>query len=158
MGKKPVTEAANYDELLNRSWDEIPEPKTLPGGNWLLELRNIAYKGPTDTANAKVLVFLTPKQPSEDVDSSALADLGDEYDVSENQIVHTFWVEHQRDWQAVRNFLTMLGVDMKGKSQIESFKAAKGGEIMGYLDERTYTNSAGQLVTENIVKAFSPLE
>ncbi len=41
----------DYDDILNRTWDEIPEPKLLPGGGWALKGGNLdltailCYKG-----------------------------------------------------------------------------------------------------------------
>src|SRR5690606_4101030 len=129
--------ADDYDDILNRSWDDIPIPQVLPLGSYLLRNRNVTYKPATDTASARVLFFYNVREPMDDVDADALAELGEDYDLSTNQVVASFFVESARDWDTVRNHLALHGVDLSGKTIREAFKEVRGKEVVAYLDQRT---------------------
>lgn len=153
--------ADNYEALLNRGWDEIPQPKTLPVGSWLLKARNAAYiAGDVDQGKSpRVVFFYTPKEPMNDVDSAELSALGNDYDLASNQITKTFFIESNRNWDDVRNFLNLHGVETKGKTQIESLKAFKGTEIVSYLGVKTFTDKqTGNVRVDNEPKSFAKVE
>lgn len=153
-----MSEATYQEEILNRSWGEIPEPKTLPGGSWLLKTRNASYVPAKDDNNAKALFFYVPREPMNDVSESELADLGADYDYSANQVVFTIWLEGPRDWDNLRKHLEKSGVDVSKGTVLDSLKAAKGTEIVGYLGSRTFTNRAGEVQVENTVSNFIKAE
>jgi hypothetical protein len=153
-----MPQTQEYDAILSRSWDEIPESQTLPDGSYLLRGRNAAYVGGKGDNSPKVLFFFSVKEAMDDVDSEALAALGDDYDLSDNQIVATFWIEGNRSWNDVKEFLKKAGVETKGKSQQQSLKDFKGAEIISFLKARTYTNSIGEVKVENYPTQFAAVE
>lgn len=152
--KEPVE---SYDDILDRTWDEMPETKVLPDGDWLLKGRNAAFVAPKGDGNAKVLFFYTPEQAMEDVDPSALEALGEDYDLKDNQIVFTIWIENNRDWQAVRRHLAKHGVDPTLTIR-EQFKKFRGTETIARVGLRTFTNAAGESVPENTASDFREVE
>lgn len=149
----------SYDALLNRSWGEIPEPKTLPVGSWLLKGRNVAYLPAKGEGNPRVLFFYTPKEPMDDVRPEELAELGDDYDYANNQIVKTIWVESNRDWATVKAHLALHGVDVSnGRSQKDTFKDFKGTEVIAYLETKAFTTAGGETKIDNDPVKFAKVE
>ena len=154
-----MSEAENYDDILDRSWDDVQKPQVLPDGSWKLNCRNASYvAAPAEDKSAKVLFFYEAVEPMDDVDVDALNALGDEYDISENDLVATFWVNKGKDWDKVRNHIKRHGIDVTGMTFKESFEAVRGGEIIGYLGTRTYENRAGLEVTDNEIIDFAEIE
>lgn len=152
---------SDYKDILNTSWDEIPEPEVLPLGSWLLRVKGAKYFEPNEEkeTSARVMFILGAKEPMNDVSQAELEALtAKNYDITQNRIFYTIWMEDGAAWQQVRVFLKRLGVDLSGKSPKESLKDARGKEIVGFLDTRTYTNGAGAVVTENVISSFAQPE
>lgn len=143
-----------YESLLDRSWDEIPEVKALPVGSYRLRGRNASYKAGDGDKNPFFLFVYEVREPMDDVDEDALADLGPDYDVQENRVFHRIWVETGADMDGVRKHLAKHNVPLGGTIK-DSLKAFKGTEVIAYLDQRVFENSAGETVTENNAKSFS---
>lgn len=148
----------DYTEILSRSWDDIPEPKTLPVGSWRLRGRNAAFLPAKGEASPRVLFFYEAQEPMDDVDTVALDTLGADYDLAENDIVATFWVQRSKDWDAVRKHLALHGIETSGKSQKETFDAFKGSEVIAYLNEKSYTNDQGVTSVSNVPSNFAKAE
>lgn len=160
------TEVADYGDILDTVWDDIPEDKLLPTGSWLLKGRNAAYVAPSEKSdgsviNGKVLFFYTPKSPQEGVDAGELEDLGPEYDVTENQVTYTIWVEFNRDWDKVRKHLALHGVTVEGQPIKKSLKDFKGTEVVAHVDVGTFDRKSNGLiekVTQNVATDFRAVE
>lgn len=153
-----MAEASYQEEILNRSWDEIPVPKLLPVGSYLLKTRNASYLAGKDENSPKALFFYVPKEAMDDVDGAALDDLGADYDFNANQIVFTKWLESPKDWDELRQHLAKHGVSTEGRSLKETLKDVKGTEVIAYLNTRNFQNRAGETVTENNPTAFVKVE
>lgn len=160
MARTTDTEdTGDYGDILNRSWNEIPEPQTLPNGSWVLKGRNASYVAAREEGkNSKVLFFYTPTEPTDDVDREALAELGDGYDISQNQIAYTIWIEFAKDWDKVRKHLAKHGVDVDSMTIDQSLKAFKNTIVVANLEQRSYTNNAGETVLENSPSNFAAVE
>lgn len=153
-------EVSNYDDILDRSWDEIPEVETLPDGTYVLKGRNAAYSGPkTEGQNGKVLFFYKVDSPIE-VDAEALASLGADYDIRENEAVFTIWIEGMKDWDAVRDHLALHGVDVADFANIRETlkKGFKGTKVAAQLSTNVYTNKTTNVTTiSNVPSNFASL-
>lgn len=148
--------ASDYDEILNKQWDEIPDDVILPDGQYLLRVQRGAYIAPKGDNSAKVLFFMSVQEPLDDVDTDALNALGDDFDITQNEVVYTVWVEKNRDWKKVARFIDLLGVDTAGKSILDTLKTGVvGASIVGRLGVRTFENRDGTTGTENSVSDFS---
>jgi hypothetical protein len=162
MARKKQTEADQTEDLgniLDRTWDDFPEEQTLPEGTWRLVGRNAAYMPPRDEGqNGKVVFFFIPKDAKEDVDADALAALGPDYDVTENEVTTTIWIERNRDWANVKSVLAALGVDTDGKTLKEQFKGVRGAEVDAYVTTRSYNRADGSTVTQNVANQFQAAE
>lgn len=150
-----MSEDASYEDILNQSWDDIPEIKPLPVGSYLLRGRNASYKPGKGDTSAYFMFVYSVKEPMSDVNDEELAELGNNYDVTENRIFHRIWVETGADMDAVRRHLVKHGVNTDGKSLGDSLKDFKGREIVAYLDTRTYENAAGEVVVTNDAANFA---
>jgi hypothetical protein len=152
--------AEKYSELLSRSWDDIPEPKVLPEGTWLLKGRNVAYfpENEEKEKSARVAFFYEAKEPMDDVDAEALTSLGENYDFANNDIVKQFFINRDKDWATIRTFLGKHGIDTKGKTQQAAFDAFKGAEVFAYLGTKVFTDSSGVTRTDNDPSNFTSVE
>lgn len=147
---------SKYNEIVNRSWDDIPEPQLLPQGSWLLRGRNVAIFPPKeDGAATRVAFFYEAKEPMDDVPQTELDALGADYSYAENDIVKQFFINRNKDWDNVRKHLELHGISTKGKSQPETFDAFKGTEVVAFLQTKTFVNGAGQQVTDNDPTSFA---
>ena len=149
----------NYESLLKQTWGEIPDKKTLPVGSWRLRGRNASFKEAVDDLSASFMFVYAPVEALDDVSPEGLAELGDDYEVSNNRIFAKFWVETSVDFDAVRKHLAKHGNNVADDLSIEeTLKAFKDTEIISYLDVKTYTNRAGEEVEDNDAKSFAPVE
>lgn len=151
-------ESGSYEDILDRQWDNIPKAQILPEGSWLLKSRNASFIAPKGENSPVCLFVFAPKEPFDDVSAEELEALGTDYDVTTNRIFYRKYVETAADWDDVRELLTKMGVDLKGKTIRASLKEVKGSEIVGYLKQRSYQNDAGQTKVENTVSNFAVVE
>lgn len=149
----------NYEALLNKSWKELADYKLVPSGSWLLRGRNAVYmaRKEEDEGSDKVLFFYQAKEAMDDVDAEEIAALGD-YDISKNDVTVQFWASKPKDWQRIQEHLKLHGIDVDSLGPVEALKAFSGTEVIGFVDTRTYKNNAGQMVTDNTVTQFAPVE
>lgn len=149
---------SDYADIADLSWDNIQEPKTLPVGTYLLKLRNAVFQPAKDADKSPVVMFVhVPKEAMEDVKGDELEALGDNYEIGENKIFTRIFIEDGSSWAAVRNLLVKHGLKVSGNIQ-ESLKAAKGAEVLGYLDQDRFTRKDGTVGTGNKVTEFAPVE
>lgn len=149
---------SDYTDILKTSWDEVPEPKTLPVGSYLLRGSNISFqKAKEEGKNPTVMMVFQPKEAMDDVSQDELQALGANYEVAENSIFHRVYIERKSDWDKVRKILVKMGVPLEGSLE-ESFKHFRGAEVIGYLDVNNYTDKDGNAKTQNVIKEFAPLE
>lgn len=149
---------SDYADIAELSWDEIQEPKTLPVGTYLLRLRNAVYQAAKEADKSPVVMFVhVPKEAMDDVNSDELSALGAEYDIGENKIFTRIYIEDGSSWDQVRKLLAKHGVEAKGKIE-ESLKAAKGAEVLGYLNQRAFARKDGTQGVANNVTEFAPVE
>lgn len=148
-----------YSDILNRNWDSIPVPQLLPVGTWLLRGRNVALFPPKEEGQSmRVAFFYEAKEPMDDVQQSELDALGEEYSYAENDIVKQFFINRNKDWDAVRRHLALHGIDTAGKEQSETFKEFKNAEVLAYLGTKTFTDQGGTTKTENDPTTFAKVE
>lgn len=154
-----MSEVNDYNDLLNASWDEIPEQKLTPNGSWLLRGKNASFVAPKGDANGRVLFVYSPKDPIE-VDSDAIAELEAEgYDVGDNQLFYTVWIERNSDWDKVRKHLAKHGIDDSSQTIAQSLKAFRNTQVVGHVGVRTFTRKGSTETTiENTVDNFAAVE
>jgi hypothetical protein len=148
---------ADYADILNKSWDEIPEVVPVPKGSYLLKGQNATFQpAKGEDGSPSVLFVYRVKEPMDDVDTGELAALGDNYDLEANRIFTRFWINDGSDWDKVRKHLTKHGVPLKGNIA-DSLKEFKGAEVVAFVDQRNFTDNAGQSQTENTAANFTPV-
>lgn len=149
------------DDILNQAWDELPEEKILPGGDWLLKSKNAAFIKSKDADKSdKVLFFVTAVEPGESVDEERLAELGD-YDVSISALNAQVYIEKPSDWKKkIVPILEAFGVEMEGKTIGQALKAFKNGRAMGTLTEETYEDKQTHetVPVNRVLPKFSKIE
>lgn len=152
--------ANTYEDVLNTAWGNIPQPKTLPVGSYALVGRNATYQPrKSDDKSDAVLFVYGVREPMEDVDSDALSELGDDYDLNNNTIFHRIYVETSLDWDKVRAHLNKHGVETpQDKTLGDALKEFKGTEVVAFLNQRSYVNAAGEAKVDNSPTGFIPVE
>lgn len=148
----------NYEDILSMSWDQIPVVKLLPVGSYLLRSRSASFQPAKEAGkNASVMFVYTVKEPMDDVKTEELADLGEGYDLDANRIFKRFYIETAADWDQVRKHLVKHQVELTG-SILETLKTVKGHEVIGYLEQRSFVNAAGEAQQNNEAVTFAPVE
>lgn len=149
----------SYDDLMNMSWDEIPDTKVLPVGTWRLRGKSVSYKEAKDGDSNPYFMFVyTPQEPGEDVDADDLMELGADYVLSNNKVFFRMWVEGPSDMKAVMRHLAKHGIDVESGNIGDSLKAFKGTEVMAELTQRTFTDNSGDERVENDAQKFAAVE
>lgn len=148
----------DYDDILNRTWDDIPEPVLLPGGSWLVVGQTAGLVKPKDEGGKlKVLFNLKAKEPVQ-VAQEELDELGD-YDITINDLQYTVYIESAADWDKVRKFLEIFGVEMSGRivggdGKLTFAKAFRGAEAVAEVGQRNYTNQDNEVIWQNSLSKF----
>lgn len=151
--------SGDYEDILNRSWDEIPEPEILPVGSYRLKSRGATFmEAKSDSQNDRVMFIYSAMEPLPDVDADALAALGD-YDISQNRLFYTVWIEGVQDWDKVRKHILKHNLEVVEKeTPFETFKRMKGTEVIAWIDQRSYENKSGEMVESNDPTQFARVE
>lgn len=153
----------NYEDLQNATWEEIPEAKLLPGGQWLLKGRNVGYMKPKKEGDsAKVLFFYKAKEPVS-VNAEDLEELGADYDLDINDLTYTVYIESAADWDKVRKHVAQLGIELSGalfddKGKLRVSKEFKDAEVVATVGQRSYENDAGETIWQNNLSGFQKVE
>ncbi len=150
----------SYEDILGRSWGDIPEIMLLPVGTWRLRARNATLIRPKQPDQSHViLITYTPMEPLDDVDVEEIAELGDGYDWAANRLFARFWVEDGADWDKVRKHFTLLGIDCpQGETIQETLKRVKGAEINSYVGVESYKNAQQEMEHRNNVSGFTAVD
>lgn len=148
-----------YEDLLKSGWNELPDPKVLPEGSWLLKkTRGSYFKEDEDRGlSARVSFEFKPVEPMDDVDAEEIDKLGPDYDIGENRVEYTIFVERSADWKRkVLPFLAKLGVGVDPNEDPRETvkKRGNGNTIIAYLGTRTFTTRDGEVVEQNTAKQF----
>ncbi len=159
-----MTEKAelSYETILARGWDNIPKPKFLPDGSYRFRCASAkAIQPKTPDGNTRVSIGFEPQEPMEDVDTEALAALGEGYDIAENTIWVTIWLQRATDYAKLRNIMEKCGLnldDYVGKDGFEnSLKALKNTECIGVVINGFDKDATGAQVPVNKITTFSDL-
>lgn len=149
---------SDYSDIANLSWDEIQEPKVLPVGTYLLKGRNARFQPAKDADKSPVVLFVfAPKEAMADVKTDELEALGNEYDITENKVFHRVYIEDGSSWAVVRNILAKMGVEVEGKIE-DTLKKVKGQDVLGYLNQNTFTRNDGTVGVANNITEFAAVE
>ena len=149
----------SYEEILQKSWAELPEAKMLPDGSYRLRCTGAKVMPPKQADHsAQALFVYEPQEPMDDVNADALAALGADYDFSENVIYARFWLSKASDWDKVRKHLAKHGINPTDFDSVDaSLKAVKNTELIGYVVARTFADKSGAVQQENVVQTFIEL-
>jgi hypothetical protein len=151
----------NYEDLLDKSFDEIPEPQVLPVGSWRLEGRNATFQAPKEAGKSATVLFVyKAKEPMDDVDEDELAKLGEDYDYGLKPIFVRIWLESGADFDKVRKHLKNHGISLEGGKSIKDIlkEDFRGTEVIASLDKRSFVNGVGEEQEENTATMFVPAE
>lgn len=153
---------SDYADIANLSWDEIQEPQVLPVGSYLLKLSNASFQPSKDADKSPVVMFVyKAKEAMEDVNTEELEALGAEYDISENKIFHRIYIEDGSSWDQVRKHIAKHFPEdeapPKGKV-VDTLKALKGAEIVGYLNQQSFKRKDGTQGMSNNATEFGRVD
>jgi len=145
----------DFEEMLNKTFDDLQDDKPLEG-EFLLAARNAVYMAPrSEDGSAKVLVFYNPVEPMDDIATELVETFEEDYDFTENEVVHTVWLDKNRDWKGLKTFIAKHeGADMDGTIIDVIKKGLRGAQVVAELYPEEYENSFGELTTETRARAF----
>ena len=154
--------SSDYDLSLDRSADEVSEPKLYPDGTWKLRCVGTFFRKDNDDHDVVNFIYIG-KEPMTnedgdllDVDAGELEEAGNDYDG--NRLFKKFTIETKRDQFDLKKHIAMHGVDVNNTHSLKELaKECRGYEIAGYLGRRSY-ESGGVTKTDNTVKSFFPID
>jgi len=145
----------DYNDVMNKGWDELPETQLTPRGTYRLKARSVAEVLPKEKgASGKVLVTYTPVEAMDDVDEAAMqAFEAAGLDVRDQEIVVTFWLGKVKDWHRLKAHIALHGVDLSQfrDNKRDALKAMKGCEIMATVQPRKFTVNKEERVEDTAV-------
>lgn len=157
----------SYEDILNMTWEDVPDAVTLPVGPYKVKGKFLSFKQAADEGqNDRFSLTFVVQGPLEGVDEDALAELGDDYDYSANQVEKTLWIDSKASWGDVRKTLLNVGVEPSGNIFEPDGKINKGlqrsfrnVEIGAHLGERTYPDKeTGEMKSVNTLSKFIALD
>lgn len=148
--------SGDFESILDRSLDEVTEPKLYPTGTWRVRCVGVSAKKSEDGADQFQLAFIGVA-PEQDVDEDELAAIP-EGALDGQKIWVRRTIESNADAYNFKRMLEAFGVDTKGLSGKEAVQSMKGREALGYVGLRTYTDSQGEAREDNTLKQFVPLD
>jgi hypothetical protein len=154
----------SYEDILNMTWEDVPEAVTLPVGPYRVKGKFLSYRAAADEGqNDRFSLSFVVQGPLEGVDEDALAQLGEDYDFAANQVEKTVWIENRASWGEVAKTLRTVGVEPSGSIFEQDGKVSKalqrafrGVEVGAHLGERTYEKD-GEMRTTNTLSKFIAL-
>lgn len=148
--------SGDFENIMTRTWDEIPEPSLYPTGTWRLRIVS-SFKGEDDNGHDTFTFYFVGVEALNDVDPGELAEAQEGLDGV--RVQNRFVIESVADLDKMRKFLTMAGVDTRGLTPEESAKEAKGHELLGYIRTKSYqSKKTGKTETINTVAQFAPVD
>jgi len=131
----------DFSDILDRSVDEIEEPKALPMGTWRFSITNGKIKpnnregGPVGEA----LFMCKPLEAMDDVSEVELEVLGDQLDSTTAFHKIAIW-ERRDEWNIIR-FLKLVGHELEEGDKLgDSVAKAKGYEFTAYVMHKPNPN------------------
>lgn len=112
-----MSEPANYDALYDQSIRDLPKPKNLPAGHYVLKLNALFFNPREGDKAPMVNPRFTAVKPLGDVNKNELAALGEGYNFGLNDEIRVggeslmFWGS-VRQQAAVKEFLEVFGVEL----------------------------------------------
>lgn len=153
--------ANDYADIAKTTWAELPEPKILPDGSWLIRLRGARIdKAQEADKKDRVQFTYSVREPMDDVDVEALRALGDDYDVSINRVYYTVFIDDPSSWRSkVKRHIELHGVEVDESQPIaETLKAVRGKDVVAYLTTRTFQAKDGSQAEANEASNFTKVE
>lgn len=154
---------SDYEDLLNKSWDEIPDPQNLPSGQWHVKGTNAALVKPREEGQSlKVLLTFRAVRPV-NVAEDLLEEMGD-YDFTANDLQYTQYIEGAADLAKLRKLLAKsFGIEVEGgiidgNGKLSFAKAFRDAEAIAEIGERSYQDSNGNTVFQNTIGKFQAIE
>lgn len=145
----------DFEELLNKSFDEIPEEVPLvPAGTWTLQGIGNSYKEASDGMPAQASLGFTLAAPTDDVDPDKLAAFGD------NWKGMRFWKRYRfesvAEIVALKNDLKKLGIEGSAslKDMLTNSKLIRGRQVLGSVGIASYKSKNRGQVVENQIGAL----
>lgn len=157
--------SGDYDDILNRSWEEIPSEQVLPIGHWVVRAKNAAFIRPKEEGkHSQVFFSYVAYQPTDDVDEAELEELVNSgYDISITRLSHTIFIETAADWSKVKDHLASHGLTMSGKIFDDKGKLAfnadfRKTEVTAYLDQDHWEDKVTKKTKwKNTLSDFKPV-
>lgn len=148
----------DYSDIANLSWSEIQEPKVAPVGSYLLRGSNAVFQPSKEEGqNPRVMFVHTVKEAMDDVSVSELEELGADYDLTENKVFTTVFIEDGSSWKRVQRILEAHGIETSGKV-LDDLKKVKGADVIGYLEKNSFKRKDGSYGENNQVTEFAKVE
>jgi hypothetical protein len=146
----------DFEDLLDKSFDEVEEPPLVPTGPWIIQGIGNSYKDGSEGEPAKGNLGFTLVKPTDEVDPDKLAEVGEEWKGQRFWKRYTF--EGPQDRWAVVQDLRALGVEGSAtvKEMLKNGKLIKGRQAIGIVQIDNFTRRSGEKVVQSAIKMILP--
>lgn len=149
-----------FEDFFKRSLNELPKPKPLPRGHYVLALRSSFKRPPREEGKSGQLVlFYEPVAPGDDVDPTELeAFQAEGLSIQDVSIAVEFWLGDWSDVEAIYKHLALLGADVEQAADLSvAVKAATNKRVAAYVSTDTYMHKVKGLQWKNKAEGFKAL-
>ena len=150
-----------FEDFFKKSLSELPEPKSLPRGHYVLALRGNFKRPPREKGKSgQLALFLEPIEPCDDVDPAELeAFVSDGRSIKDNTVTVEFWLG---DWKNVKDIyahLELYGVNVADMADLSvALKAATNKRIVAYVSPETYQHKVKGMQTKDKAEGFKAIQ
>lgn len=144
----------SFDDLLNRSADDIKEPVTLPAGTYAVQLGAFEFGTSRQKETPYVEFQVSFNSPEDDVDEDELAEYAAFKPLNETKISYPFWLSDTALFM-FKNFMSdVIGVPTDGKSLKALIDEVPGNSVLAQVIHRTYQRNDGTPGTRAEIAKF----
>ena len=134
-----MTQTRTFEDLFKMHRDEVPVPKRIPRGNYVVVCRGVSKRAPkTEDKNGLISFGYEPFEPTDDVDPNELAALGENYSIRDDRAWFDMWIKDGRDLNAVFRHVELHGVDASEGDLSTLLKLVVNKRLVAYLEPEDY--------------------
>ena len=150
-----------FEDFFKRGLAELPKPKSLPRGHYVLALRGNFKRPPREEGKSgQITLFYEPVEPCDDVDPNELEAFSEGgRSIKDNVVTVEFWLGDWKDVKNVFDHLSLLGVDVEGVADLSvALKAATNKRTVAYVSPDTYMHKVKGMQTKDKAEGFKAIQ
>jgi len=151
-----MSEATDFQSLLEKPLDAFQKPKPTPEGNYIFGVKEFNLVPSQDPKKSPYVEFtFVPKQPQPDVDEALVAEWLDGNPITSKIVKKKFFITPDALFR-LTDFATHCGVDIAGMSVSQVLQSCPGKEFLGAVKHSIGQKDPSQIYAEVATTAAVP--